>query len=289
MENYFPSDEQPRQPMTDSSMGETHFSLFQTFPSLMKSSMPIDEVKVLQHLMTEHAQMKENLQMANAAMRNNFTSFQKWQDDIEHKYANQNRVIDELRANLEQLESDNKTLQQKLNLSEENVRKIKLENDALQKQLNDFPDLENVLGTAHEAELQDLRKELSEKESVLQNMAKEIERLQLEKRELVVVPSDKPHQMDLGVVTVEEREMSVVVAENLEFEDMRKINVDEVNCLEANISAAEEMEKHPLEKEHMFKDLQTRDVSLSENIHELNTLSGIVFGRIHPFSCLHIF
>ncbi|XP_055609720.1 NF-kappa-B essential modulator [Uranotaenia lowii] len=335
MENYFLSDEQPRQPMTDSSiqinsshfsmihppqeslknsigpkssletcaasslingsvagenplaasviMGETHSSLFQTFPSLMKSSMPIDEVKVLQHLMTEHGQMKESLQMANVAMRKNFTSIQKWQDDVKNKYANQNRVIDELRANLEQLESANKTLQQKFNLSEENVRKIKNENDALQKQLNDVSDRENVLGTAHEAELQDLRKELSEKKSVLQNMAKEIERLQLEKRDFVVVPSNKPDQMDLGVVTKEEherqikvlqREMSVAVAKNLEFEDMRKIYVDEINCLKANISAAEEMAaKHRLEKERMFKDLETRDVSLSENIRELKTLS----------------
>lgn len=81
--------------------------------------------------------------------------------------------------------------------------------------------------------MDELRKAVSEKQSILQNMAKQIERLELEKQEFVVVKATKAGANDVGAdaeyITKEEhqrqlkvlqREMSVVVAKNLEFDDM---------------------------------------------------------------------
>lgn len=271
-------------------MGDTKSSLFQVFPSLMQSSMPINEVQMLQHLMNEHGQMKESLQKANVAMRKNFTSIQKWQDEVKAKYADQVRKIDEQGAAIEQLEAENGKLKQALALAETRSREQEKRSNeqklALEQALQDAQKQMQAERASAIAEIEELKKATSEKQSILQNMAKEIERLELEKQEFVVVKPNKPEPAsDSGVqfITKEEhdrqikvlqREMSVHVAKNLEFEDMQKIYIDELNCLKVNLTAAEELHhKQRLQLERQAKDIETKDVSLAENIRELKTLA----------------
>lgn len=270
-------------------MGETKSSLFQTFPSLMQSSMPIDEVQMLQHLMNEHGQMKDSLQKANVAMRKNFTNIQKWQDEVKAKYADQVRKIDEQCAAIEKLEGENGKLKQALVLAEarsrEQEKRTNEQKLALEQALQDAQKQILAERASAEAEMEELKKLTSEKQSILRNMAKEIERLELEKQEFVVVKPNKPDTSDSGVqfITKEEhdrqikvlqREMSVHVAKNLEFEDMQKIYIDELNCLKVNLTAAEEVHnKQRIQLERQAKDIETKDVSLAENIRELKTLA----------------
>ncbi|EDS28511.1 NFkappaB essential modulator [Culex quinquefasciatus] len=274
-------------------MGETKSSLLQAFPSLMQSSssMPIDEVQALQHLLNEHGQMKDSLHKANVAMRKNFTNIQKWQDEVKTKYAEQVRTIDEQRAALDGLEAENKTLKQALQLAEtratDQAKKFQEERIALQKWLDESRQQVEAERLNATAELDELRKAVSEKQSILQNMAKQIERLELEKQEFVVVRATKAGGNDVGAdadyITKEEhqrqlkvlqREMSVVVARNLEFDDMKNVFVDEINCLKVNLSAAEELHaKHRTELARQARDIETKDVSLAENIRELKTLA----------------
>lgn len=274
-------------------MGETKSSLLQAFPSLMQSgsSMPMDEVQALQHLLNEHGQMKESLQKANVAMRKNFTNIQKWQDEVKAKYAEQIRTIDEQRAALDGLEAENKALKQALGLAEtraaDQAKKFQEEKITLQKQLDESRQQIEAERLNATTELDELRKAVSEKQSILQNMAKQIERMELEKQEFVVVKANKPSGNDVGAdadyITKEEhqrqlkvlqREMSAVVAKNLEFEDMKNVYVDEINCLKVNLSAAEELHgKHRAELARQARDIETKDVSLAENIRELKTLA----------------
>lgn len=272
-------------------MGETKSSLLQTFPSLMSSSMSIDEVQALQHLMSEHGQMKESLHKANVAMRKNFTNIQKWQDEVKVKYSEQVRTIDEQRATLDGLEAENKALKQALKLAEtragDQAKKFQDEKSALQKELDETRQQIGAERLNATAELDELRKAVSEKQSILQNMAKQIERLELEKQEFVVVRPNKASGNDLGAdadyITKEEhqrqlkvlqREMSVVVAKNLEFDDLKNVYVDELNCLKVNLSAAEELHaKQRAELARQAREIETKDVSLSENIRELKTLA----------------
>lgn len=274
-------------------MGETKSSLLQAFPSLMQSSssMPIDEVQALQHLLNEHGQMKDSLHKANVAMRKNFTNIQKWQDEVKTKYAEQVRTIDEQRAALDGLGAENKALKQALQLAEtratDQAKKFQEERIALQKSLDESRQQVEAERLNATAELDELRKAVSEKQSILQNMAKQIERLELEKQEFVVVRATKAGGNDVGAdadyITKEEhqrqlkvlqREMSVVVARNLEFDDMKNVFVDEINCLKVNLSAAEELHaKHRTELARQARDIETKDVSLAENIRELKTLA----------------
>lgn len=269
-------------------MGETKSSLFQTFPSLMHSSMPIDEVQALQHLVNEHGQMKESLQKANVAMRKNFTNIQKWQDDVKAKYAEQVRTIDEQCATIGRLEMENGRLKQVVAAAE--ARAVEQEKRAaelkvsLEKALDEVQ--KQILAERASAvtEMEELNKTLSEKESILRNMSREIERLELEKHEFVVVKPNKPDTHDSAeFITKEEhdrqikvlqREMSVIVAKNLEFEDMKKVYIDELNCMRVNLTAAEEVfAKNRAQLERQAKDIETKDVSLAENIRELKTLA----------------
>lgn len=269
-------------------MGETKSSLFQTFPSLMHSSMPIDEVQALQHLVNEHGQMKESLQKANVAMRKNFTNIQKWQDDVKAKYAEQVRTIDEQCATIGRLEMENGRLKQVVAAAE--ARAVEQEKRAaelkvsLEKALDEVQ--KQILAERASAvtAMDELNKALSEKESILRNMSREIERLELEKQEFVVVKPNKPDTRDSAeFITKEEhdrqikvlqREMSVIVAKNLEFEDMKKVYIDELNCMRVNLTAAEEVfAKNRAQLERQAKDIETKDVSLAENIRELKTLA----------------
>lgn len=274
-------------------MGETKSSLLQSFPSLMQSSssMPIDEMQTLQHLLNEHGQMKESLHKANVAMRKNFTNIQKWQDEVKAKYAEQVRTIDEQRAALDGMEAENKALKQALKLAEtraaEQATKFQEERTILQKALDESRQQVEAERLNATAELDELRKAVSEKQSILQNMAKQIERLELEKQEFVVVKATKAGGNDVGAdaeyITKEEhqrqlkvlqREMSVVVARNLEFDDMKNVFVDEINCLKVNLTAAEELHaKHRAELARQAREIETKDVSLAENIRELKTLA----------------
>ncbi|XP_055630728.1 NF-kappa-B essential modulator-like isoform X2 [Toxorhynchites rutilus septentrionalis] len=270
-------------------MGSVQTSLLQTFPSLMHSSMPVDEVKALQQLVTEHGQMKQSIQKANVAMRKNFSVIQEWQDDVKKKYCEQASTIDEQRASIENVEADNKKLAQAVACAENRANELEKEKkeeiSSLQRQLEDVQKQAEAERTAAAVELNELKQMLSEKHSILQNLAKEIERLELEKQEFVVVKSNKPEDKanSIDFVTKEEhdrqikalqRQLSIAVATNLEFKDMKQVYVDEINCIKANLSAAEGLlAKNRTEMHRMAKDIETKDVSLAENIRELKSLS----------------
>ncbi|XP_053689807.1 NF-kappa-B essential modulator [Sabethes cyaneus] len=271
-------------------MGETKSSLLQAFPSLMSSSVTINEIQTLRHLINEHGQMKDSLQKANVAMRKNFSNIQKWQDEVKLKYAKQVRTVDEQMMAIGALQEENQSLKQALAHAESRAKEqdahFQQEQKAAQKEMDDIRHQMEAERTSAGTELDELRKMLSEKQSILQNMARQIERLELEKQEFVVVNSNKPDIKDrdgLEFITKEEhdrqlkvlqREMSVVLAQNLQFEDMKKLFIDEINCLKVNMTAAEELHaKHRAEIHRMTKEIETKDVSLAENIRELKSLS----------------
>ncbi|XP_021711951.1 LOW QUALITY PROTEIN: NF-kappa-B essential modulator-like [Aedes aegypti] len=195
-------------------MGETKSSLFQTFPSLMNSSMPLDEIQMLQHLMNEHGQMKENLQMANVAMRKNFTSIQKWQEEVKAKYAHQVRLNDEQNAIITQLKEDNDKLKQlvlagETRVAEQDKRAAELK-ISLEKALDEVQNQSQAERAAAQAELDELKKALSEKESIVRKYGPG------NSNEVQFITKEE-HDRQIKVL---QREMSVIVAKNLEFEDM---------------------------------------------------------------------
>lgn len=132
----------------------------------------IDEIQMLQHLTNEQENVKEVIQLINVALRESLTSFQKRLEEnkAEHK-CRQVVMNDDHTAIIDLLKEQNDKLKQLVLAAE--TRATDQEKRAT--------NLENTLERTL-AELNELKKNVSEKESLLKNMAQEIERLELENR-----------------------------------------------------------------------------------------------------------
>lgn len=270
-----------RPPTASFIIGETE-SILHHFPSIAQSSVSIEEIHLLQKLSMEHSQLKESLQRANVAMRKNFTSIQQLQDGTKARCAQQEACIAEQQAQIDQLTAENRKLmdensQMAADLNGASValaaKETEIENvrKELQAEVEEIGRVREVERKSAQLEVDELRKESSERHSIIQNMAKQIENLELQMKGFVVVGTNKPEKKDgsANFVPVDvhkqqiqalERRMSVEVAKNLEFEDMRKLFVDEINCLKANVKAAEQVYTQTrVETQKLYDDIKDRD------------------------------
>uniref|UniRef100_A0A182PV73 CCHC NOA-type domain-containing protein n=1 Tax=Anopheles epiroticus TaxID=199890 RepID=A0A182PV73_9DIPT len=268
-------------------LGEAQ-SILQQFPSLAHSSMSFEEIQMLQKLSMEHSQLKESLQRANVAMRKNFTSIQQLQDQTKARCAVQDAVIEEQQKNIEQLYAENTRLAAELASARATAEEKEKEHQnaivELQTELSEIGRVREVERSAAQAEVDELKKESSERQAVIQNLSKHIERLELQIKGFVVVNTNKPESDDgkAAFVTEEvhkrelkeiERRLTVEVAKNLEFEDMRKVYVDEINCMKMNLKAAEQVyATSRAETQQLFDDIKKRDDTIVELRQQLTVL-----------------
>uniref|UniRef100_A0A182T966 Uncharacterized protein n=1 Tax=Anopheles maculatus TaxID=74869 RepID=A0A182T966_9DIPT len=262
-------------------LGETQ-SILQQFPSLAQSSVSFEEVQLLQKLSSEHSQLKESLQRANVAMRKNFVSIQHLQDETKARYAEQDARIEEQKLKIDELSAENTRLVAELGaLSAAAIAKekefkhsneeLKNSNEELKAEMEEVGRVREVERQAAQSEMDELRKESSERQAIIQNLSKHIERLELQIKGFVVVQNNKPESGDGNASYVSEeahkrelkaieRRLSVEVAKNLEFEDMRNVYVDEINCLKANVTAAEQVYAATrVEMQQLFDNIKARD------------------------------
>ncbi|XP_053674838.1 NF-kappa-B essential modulator [Anopheles nili] len=276
--------------------------------NMEESTESFDGVMLLQKLSMEHSQMKESLQQANVAMSKNFASIQRLQDETKARTAELDALIQEQRRKLDEQSAENgKLVEENSKLSAalsaveaaaaEKEKQMENANKELQAELAEIGQVRELERKGAQSEMDELRQLASERQAVIQNLAKNIEHLELQIKGFVVVNSNKPDGRDgsANFVSAEvhrqelkalERKMSVEVAKNLEFEDMRKIYVDEINCLKTNLQAAENVfATSRVETQKLFEDVKGRDdtilklreeiVALHERIQVLAAQSDI--------------
>uniref|UniRef100_A0A3F2YZN9 CCHC NOA-type domain-containing protein n=1 Tax=Anopheles melas TaxID=34690 RepID=A0A3F2YZN9_9DIPT len=258
-------------------LGETQ-SILHQFPSLAQSSVSFEEIQLLQKLSMEHSQLKESLQRANVAMRKNFTSIQQLQDETKARCAAQDALIEQQKQQIAELIEANGRLEGELAAArKEHTEKEKEHQNTiveLRTELSEIGRVREVERNAAQYEVDELKKESSERQAIIQNLSKHIERLELQIKGFVVVNTNKPegddgkasfvseetHKRELKQI---ERRLSVEVAKNLEFEDMRKVYVDEINCLKANLKTAEQVyAAGRVEAQQQFDDIKARDETI---------------------------
>uniref|UniRef100_A0A182QWA1 CCHC NOA-type domain-containing protein n=1 Tax=Anopheles farauti TaxID=69004 RepID=A0A182QWA1_9DIPT len=268
-------------------LGETQ-SILQQFPSLAHSSVPFEEIQMLQKLSMEHSQLKESLQRANVAMRKNYASIQQLQDETKARCAEQEARINEQQNKIEQLIAETARLVAELEAAraaaKEKETKLEEENKKLQTELTEIGRVREVERKAAESEMDELRKESSERQALVQNLSKHVENLELQIKGFVVVQNNRPESGDgmTNYVPADvhrreikqlERRMSEQVAKNLEFEDMRKIYIDEIDCLKANVKAAEQVyTASRTEMQQLYDDLKIRDDTIADVRKQLAAL-----------------
>ncbi|ETN62625.1 hypothetical protein AND_005684 [Anopheles darlingi] len=277
-------------------LGETRSLLLQQFPSLAQASMSAEEMRLLQKLSSEHGQLKESLQRANVAMRKNFASIQQLQDETKTRRCQLESRIDEQQQQIDQQNAEIGRLKDALAAAESLAAEREKEKEAirseLQAELEEIRRVREMEQKEAQQEVDELCKLASERQAVIQNLATKIENLELQIKGFVVVNTNKPEPGDgtAKFVPIEahqqqvkalERKMSVEVAKNLEFEDMRKLYVDEITCLKANVQAAEKVyTASRVDMQKLYDELKERDTTIEQLRADVRTATDqiIVLG-----------
>lgn len=203
-------------------------SVLTQFPSLCTSEPNTGDIIKLQLFINEYEGLKENLRTTNSAMRQHFALIQKWQNDMKAYKEEQREQMAKLRNENAELRTE---LESKLEIIKVNEEIMKRENA-------------------------DLIQSMSEKTSVINNLSAHIEKLEnqqhmsyeIVKNSSKSVESDIEHEYVLASehkrqLKEIERKLSAVTAENLQFQDMKKMYIDEIDCLKVNLVSAEELLK----------------------------------------------
>lgn len=216
-------------------------SVYSQFPSVCSMGACPEDVLKIQNMLSEYMELKKTLLNTNITMKQLYDQTQKWKADVK-------AMEDERRAEIAKLRNENLELRRDLDIK---VEQIKLNEEVRRKEHDEFI------------------KTLSEKTSQIENMSAQI--LKLEQQQLAsfeFIPKNDTERMATAAgstnitvgnaaaaaaaeyVTIAEhkrivknfeRQLSEIVAENLELKDLQQQYIDEINCLKVNLVAAEEL------------------------------------------------
>ncbi|XP_017147654.1 NF-kappa-B essential modulator isoform X2 [Drosophila miranda] len=242
-------------------------SVYSQFPSLCSLQASAEDVVKLQNMMEEYVSLKKTLDMVNRTMLGYHKLTQQWRQEAADREQQYKQQLKECQEQVEKLRAENQKLKAEL---ETKLEQIELVQDIRQKQQDE------------------LRQSVSEKTSLINNMRVEIDKLQqikLNSFEFVLKDCEKVAEMEvsnpLNYVQREEhdrqirelkRELSKILAENLEVNDMKKVYIQEIDCLKVNLTSAQEL------MDKMQRDINQqmdRDIQKQEQIEHLQTQNEI--------------
>lgn len=199
-------------------------------------------------------------------MRRSASVIQEYQDKTKQKLNQKNREIIDLTEQLNAKDTENRNLVKAIGDLEAKTREL----NQIIKDLEDKKELLQVeVKAAHietqetaqkaaknqtilENEIEAFKMAVSEKDAIIRNMAEQIHRLETDREAFVIVGTDKSKSsLATTTNTIEHdrivrdlnHQLSQLTAENLEFNDMKKIYTDELNCLKINLTSTEELHK----------------------------------------------
>ncbi|XP_068146664.1 NF-kappa-B essential modulator [Drosophila tropicalis] len=264
----------PKSLATSFILGEINSSVLKTsvysqFPSLTSMEACAEDVVKLQNLITEHDALKKTLLKVNSTMENYYKISQERYKEAAARELRYQEQAQSLNEQIAQLRKENQQLKDEVASTRTAVQSIE---EITQK------------------ETQELRQTLSEKISLIQNMRVEIEKLQQhhmpsydfveeikieEKSDAKKIQenssSDESNKQALKIKELE-REMSKLMAENIETLDMKKVYIDEINCLKVNLTCAEEL---VVKMQRDIQELKINDAQQQEQIVHLQTQNDI--------------
>uniref|UniRef100_A0A1A9ZAR8 CCHC NOA-type domain-containing protein n=1 Tax=Glossina pallidipes TaxID=7398 RepID=A0A1A9ZAR8_GLOPL len=234
-------------------------SVYSQFPSISMQASAEDIVK-LQNLLTEHTQLQSTLTKFTNTLQQYHRSTLQFKDE---RQKNEKRYS-------EQLQECQKQIQQ---LQEENTR--------LNKDIGTQLDQIKALDMVRQKDREEMIQSISEKSALIENMRVQIEKLEQSQlgsfdvlpasllntrkssSDAIYIKRDE-HQK---VIKDLERQLSELLAKNLDFNDMEKQYIDELNCLKVNLTAAEEL----IRQSHAeINELKASNLAKQQRIEDLN-------------------
>ncbi|XP_017866394.1 PREDICTED: NF-kappa-B essential modulator isoform X2 [Drosophila arizonae] len=231
-------------------------SIYSQFPSFCSLQARAEDVVKLQTMMTEYMALKQTLDKVNHTMQEYYKITQQWRNEAAAREQQYQVKLQQCQAQIEKLTVENQELKKEL---ESNLEQMRLSEEM------------------HQKEHDELRQCVSEKSSLISNMAVEIEKLQQQQlHSYEYVPDDgsvapvkclKNGDQDNKVKDLQ-RQMSALLAENLEFKDMKKTYIEEIDCLKVSLTSAEELMRG---MNADVKALKANDAQKDEQITHLKT------------------
>ncbi|XP_030388459.1 NF-kappa-B essential modulator [Scaptodrosophila lebanonensis] len=234
-------------------------SVYSQFPSLCSMEACAEDVVKLQNMMTEYVALKQTLDKVHHTMQDYYKITQQWRQDAASREQQYKEQLELCQAQIDKLKKENQTLKNDISA---NLNQLQVVEEIQQKE-ND-----------------DLRQSISEKNSLIQNMRVEIDKLaqqQLQSYEVVPPEGEPQIRPTVDFIKREEhdritkdlqREMSRLLAENLEVKEMQKIYLDEINCLKVNLTSYEEILNKTNEE---LRNLNLKDAQKQDEITHLQT------------------
>ncbi|KAM7341938.1 NF-kappa-B essential modulator kenny isoform 2-T4 [Cochliomyia hominivorax] len=203
-------------------------SVYSQFPSISMEASPEDILK-LQNMVIEYNELKNTIKSSNNTMKKFYQKSLNWK--------------------------------QKLDANEEELDNLRKEIKMLRKQSQDmeknFKDQIEAIEIVRKKDRDETVQVISEKNALLENLRAQIVKLeeqQLASFEFVLQNQDKEetehftkffitrreHNMEIKTL---QRQLSELLAKNLDLTDLEKQYLDELNCLKVNLTAAEELIK----------------------------------------------
>ncbi|XP_064540321.1 NF-kappa-B essential modulator isoform X2 [Drosophila montana] len=204
-------------------------SVYSQFPSLCSMQACAEDVVKLQTMMTDYMALKQTLDKVTHTMQEYYKITQQWRMEAASREQNYQEQLKQCQTQIDKINEENQQLKRELEMKLEQI---------------------HLVEDIHQKEHDELRQSVSEKSSLINNMRVEIDRLQkhqLNSYEYVpdesIVEPDYKKKSDEHECQVKDlqRQMSALLAENLEFKDMKKTYVDEIDCLKVNLTSAEEL------------------------------------------------
>ncbi|XP_034476833.1 NF-kappa-B essential modulator isoform X2 [Drosophila innubila] len=231
-------------------------SVYSQFPSLCSMQACAEDVVKLQTMMTEYMALKQTLDKVNYTMQEYYKITQQWRKEAANREEEYKEKLQECQTQIDKLTDENRQLKKEVDI---NLEQMRLVEDIRQK------------------EHDELRQSVSEKSSLINNMRVEIDKLQQHQVPSFEYVPDvgkgpegeyiKRDEHELQVADLR-RQMSSLLAENLEINDMKKTYIEEINCLKVNLTSKEEL-LNVMRAD--INNLKAKDVQKEDEIENLKT------------------
>uniref|UniRef100_A0A1A9WJX5 CC2-LZ domain-containing protein n=1 Tax=Glossina brevipalpis TaxID=37001 RepID=A0A1A9WJX5_9MUSC len=231
-------------------------SVYSQFPSISMQASAEDIVK-LQNLLTEHTQLQTTLAKFTNTMQQYHRSTLQYKEERQKAEKRCNEQLKECQKQIQQLQNENAHLKKNIETQLDQIK---------------------ALDVVRQKDREDMIQSISEKSALIENMRVQIEKLeqsQLASYEVLATTTSKNRNSSneeiyikrdehVKVVKRLQSQLSELLAKNLDFKDVEKQYIDELNCLKVNLAAAEELIKRSR------AEIQEVNANKQEKIESLN-------------------
>ncbi|XP_005179872.1 NF-kappa-B essential modulator isoform X2 [Musca domestica] len=243
-------------------------SVYSQFPSISMKASPEDVMK-LQTMCNEYVQLKSTLEKVHNTMSLFYKNSLEWKEKMNIMENHYKEQLSDCQNQIEALRAENLQLKKSIDVQVEQTKAVDL---------------------ARQKDREDMIKTISEKNSLVENMRAQIVKLEQQNTATFeFLPKKHGEKSDTNfdnlyitrgehdhIVKDLKRQLSELLAKNLDIQDMEKNYIDELNFLKVNLTAAEEL---VAKMRSEIAELKAADITKQNEIEELKRNADLLLNE----------